>query len=236
MIHSKIIERKSTALPINYVSTVIETRNTSLLDQRIVEGYGNVWSQKNSHDEKFLKGCWTRSIAENGPTSEAHYKIKFRGRHNNALALFDTLREDDIGLYFKTKPLDDIDEADDMLKQIRSGTINNFSTGFRYNWDKMEYDEETDTLIVKEARLFEISAVDIPSDLQTFAIRSNEPLEMDEIEDFIQSLPKNKQLECRKLISQCLSIKSRESPRNNAEARTSEETTESIYSYLLKNI
>jgi HK97 family phage prohead protease len=239
-LHPKIEERKQSALPINYNFQPVvnlETRE-SLLNQRIIEGYGNVWNSSNSHGEKFMKGCWTRSINENGPMSDAHYKIKFRNQHGNALALIDVLREDEVGLYFKTKPLDDIDEADNLLKQVRSGTINNFSNGFKYIWDKMEYDSEDDSLIIKEARLFEISAVPIPSDLNTFAMRSlgwGEPLDTDELEDFIQDLPKNKQLQCRKLISKCLSQPKPPSIIERAHQEDAEQQ-ESLYSYLLKNI
>lgn len=234
-LHPKIEERRKSAMPINYSFNPIEIRQSSL-DQRIVEGYGNVWNKVNGHGEKFIKGAWTRSINENGPNSESHYKIKFRNRHGNALALMDTLREDEIGLYFKTKPLDDIDESDNLLKQIRSGTINNFSNGFRYNWNKMEWDDEEDCLVVMEGRLFEISAVDVPSDQNTFAIRSLEDIDEEEVEDFIQSLPRNKQLEARKLISRCLSQSKQ--PLWSTERAHNEKTTkaESIYSYLLKNL
>ena len=67
-------------------------------------------------------------------------------------------------------------------------------------------------MVVLEARLFEISAVDIPSDINTYALRGAEEIEYlsEDVEDFIDSLPKSKQLEARKIITRCLSLSKQE--------------------------
>lgn len=174
-----------------------------LLAQRIVQGYAVIWGQANSHGERFVKGAFAKSISDLGPNSNSNYKIKFRDRHGKSVSLMAELEEDEIGLRFKTKPLDNVQWADDLLEQLRTGTINNFSIGFRYIWDKIEYDDETDELIMLEARLFEISGVDIPSDMETFAIRAAEDEEtlLDETEAFIETLGRPMQLEARHLFS-----------------------------------
>lgn len=205
-LHPKIQELKRRAGAINYSSVSVNEAGelkTSLLDERVVEGYAVIWGERNMHGEKFVKGCFSKSIREHGPQSASNYKIKFFSRHGNALGLMAELKEDEIGLYFRTVPLDEITEADEVLVQLRSGTLNNFSQGFNYIWDKLEWEDETESLIVKEAQLFEISVVDIPSGLQTYAIRSAEDIEYlaDETEFFIKSLPRNKQLEARQLFS-----------------------------------
>lgn len=214
-IQEKIKEIKQRAAPINY-STVsvnemgkLEERE-SLLNQRIIEGYACVWSQKNSYSEIFIKGAFSKSLNERGAGSKSKYEIKFLYQHNQGdpLSLFEELKEDDIGLYFRTKPLDDVANADRTVKQIRSGTLNNFSIGFDYVWDRMEYDEKTDSLIIKEASLYEISVVGIPADMNTYAIRSKEQLELlhDETEDFIKTLPRINQLEARQLFARHKSL------------------------------
>lgn len=214
-LQSKIKELKQRSAPISY-STVsvnemgkLETR-TSNLDKRIIEGYAVIWGSKNDYGEKFIKGAFSKSINERGPGNNSNYEIKFLFQHNQAdpLSLFDELKEDEIGLYFRTKPLDEVPSADRVVKQIRSGTLNNFSMGFDFVWDKIEYDSEDDSLIMKEAALFEISVVSIPSDMATFAIRSKEQLEElhDDTEDFIKSLPRKNQLEARQIFARHRSL------------------------------
>lgn len=211
--HPKIQELKRRAKAIEYSSVSVGeagelNERESLLDKRIVEGYAVIWGKRNMHGEIFVKGCFAKSIREHGPNSNSNYQIKFMSRHGNALALFEELKEDDIGLYFRTKPLDPITEADEVLVQLRSGTLNNYSQGFNYIWDKLDWEEATESIIVREGVLFELSVVDIPSGLDTYTIRSLEDVEFlaDETEYFIKSLPRNKQLEARQLFARHKSL------------------------------
>lgn len=225
--NQQILQRKKASLPINYRYLRVDesgnlTDKESLLDKRIVSGYAVMWSSINDYEERFVKGCFAKSIKENGPASNANYKIKFLDQHGKPCSLLAEIVEDEIGLYFKSVPLDNVRWADDLLVQLKSGTINNFSIGFRHIWDKVEWDEENDCLVVIEARLFEISAVTIPADMETFAFRSlNEEPEYleDETEEFISSLPKSKQLECRKLIARHISLASKTPPPTRSAAR-----------------
>jgi HK97 family phage prohead protease len=198
-----------------------------------------MWNSKNEHGEKFVKGCWSRSIKENGPGSSSNYQIKFRDRHRQACSLFEVTEEDSNGLHFRTKPLDPVQWADDLLVQLRSGTINNFSNGFRFIWDKVEYDDKDDALVVIEARLFEISAVEVPSDMETYAIREFgdiDRLELnEEIEGFIADLSKSKQLEARQLISKCMMVRSQE-PLDRKALAGMNQSKKIDYNYLIKNL
>jgi HK97 family phage prohead protease len=246
-LQQKIKEIKQRAAPINY-STVsvneigeLQTRESSL-DNRVVEGYGCMWNKPNDYGEIFIRGAFAKSINERGPGKNANYEIKFLYQHNQGdpLSLFEELREDDIGLYFRTKPLDDVPNAERVIKQLRSGTLNNFSVGFDYIWDQVEYDEKQDAIIVKEAKLFEISVVGIPADMNTYAIRSKENIELlhDDTEDFIMSLPRAKQLEARQIFARhktLLNVEPHEQ-RNNA-LNTEKPLTPAIdYNYLLNKL
>jgi HK97 family phage prohead protease len=181
----------------------------TLLDQRVVRGYSSLWESKNSHDERFIKGAYSKSIDERGPKSNSTQPIKFLRQHNQGdiLSLFDELEEDELGLKFRTKPLDPVDSADRVLIQLRSGTLNNYSNGFLPVWDKAEYDSKSDTIVYMEARLFEISTVGLASDANTFTIRNltefnEEQLNLtDEIEYYIKTLPRAQQLEARFLFA-----------------------------------
>lgn len=246
-LHPKIEELKKRAAPIAYSTTFVDSdgnlqNRTSLLDQRIVEGYGCIWGQPNLHQERFFKGAFTRSIDENGPTSGAAYQIKFRDEHGRAMALFDELKQDDIGLYFRTKPLDDVSWADDFLTQLRSGTINNFSNGFKYVFDAKStvWNEKDQMIDVFNARLFEISGTAIPSDLKTFAIRNMDADDLYELtEDFIKSLPRKNQLEARRIFAYHKSQAEIEAQQVQADALKIIEPIEKRtidYNYLLTNL
>lgn len=202
VLHPKIEEyRKYNGLMSFSDSPIIERAIT--VEKRIAKGYGVMWSSINDHRERFVKGAFSKSISENGPESKSAYKIKFRDRHQKSVCLFEKLDENKDGLLFETKEFDNVSWANDLIEQIRSGTINNYSIGFRPMWDRVEWDDENDCLVVIESQLFEISAVDIPSDKMTHSVRSIE--ETEEIEGFILCLPRDKQLHARQLFTRFMS-------------------------------
>ena len=202
----------------------LETRSAALLDKRQVEGYAIIWGKRNLFGEKFVKGSWAKSIQERGPGSSSKYKIKMLWQHrdDDPLGLFEEIRETDIGLYFRTVPLDDVPSADRVLQQIRSGTINNFSAGFNFVWDKIEYDEEDNSYVLMEVEGYEISPVSIPADMGTYAIRNiNDRMQLeslyDEVEDFIGLLPKKDRLQARNLFARHKALIEAEEPEGQAQ-------------------
>lgn len=246
-LHPKIEELKKRAAPISYSSTTVDidgklSERTSLLDQRIVEGYGCIWGQKNEHQERFFKGAFTRSIQENGPQSGAAYQLKFRDEHGRAMGLFEIVKEDEVGLYFRTKPLDDVSWADDFLTQIRSGTINNFSNGFKYIFDDKStvWNEKNQSIDIFNARLFEVSGVAIPSDMKTFAMRTMDSEDLYELtEDFIKSLPRKNQLEARRIFAYHKSqqeIEAQSEQAKDLNKRSAVEKNSIDYNYLINSI
>jgi hypothetical protein len=155
------------------------------------------------------------------------------------------LKEDDYGLYFEAV-VDDPEEvptAKRALHQINSGTINQFSAGFDYVWDKMEYDEATDSILLKEIDLYEGSAVTIGANMETYAIRSAQDLFQakeylhDETEDFIRTVPRKQQLELRQLIARHISLAKIEPDELRQKTLDNSEPIERgiDYKYLLNN-
>jgi HK97 family phage prohead protease len=213
-LHPKIQELKRRAAPIQFSSTSVDRNGNieSLLDKRQVEGYAVLWSTINSYQERVNKGAYTRSIRENGPASGAAYEIKLTDEHGRALALFEELKEDEVGLYFRSKPFDVVPWAEPVLTQLRSGTLNNFSVGFQYIFEpnSIMWNDADEVLEIYQARLFEIAVVAVPADQGTFALRSHseeeEELLYEETESFIKSLPKKNQLELRRLIARHKSL------------------------------
>lgn len=178
-------------------------------EKRVIRGYLCKWNTRNQFGEKLIKGAFAKSISDKGPDSQAKYKITFLWQHDitDPLALFAILREDDYGLYFETAPLDDVPNADRALHQLQSGTLNQFSVGFYYIWDKIEYDEEDDSLVLIEVDMVEGSIVTAGADENTYALRAKSG-EMtlaelhDTIEEFIDTLPRKDRLQARQLFTQ----------------------------------
>lgn len=214
--HKKIQELKLRANPVNYSQVSVNERGElssnflADLEKRIISGYLLVWGSVNLHGEMFLRGCCTKSINDRGPKSNANYKITFLNQHRTGepLCVFAELVEDDYGLRFVSLPLDDVPWADHVLTQVRSGTLNQFSAGFNYVWDKTEWDDDKDCIVCKEIDLFEGSIVTIASELNTYVIRSSEEQEnlYEEVETFIGTLPKKNQLEARQYFTKLKSL------------------------------
>lgn len=218
--HPKIKAAMAKATPINHRAMAINAQGKLIpnfqedLDNRIINGYLAVWGVVNDYGEKVIKGAFSKSIQERGPQSNSKYKLLFLWMHDckDPLAAFAELIEDDYGLRFKTLPLDDVPNADRCIKQIRSGTLNQFSYGFDYVWDKVEWDSTDDSLVLKEVDLWEGSVVSIGADTETFALRSGKSADdawitlNEEIDDFIRTIPRKQQLELRELITRHKSL------------------------------
>lgn len=212
-------------------------------DERVIKGYAAVWGNKDLSGEKLVKGMFAKSISDRGPMSKAKYKITFLKQHclDEPLALVALLKEDSYGLYFETAPLDDIQIANEVLLQVKSGTLNQFSVGFMPIWDKAEYDESDDSIAFKEGDLYEISVVTIGDNPETYAIKSIKEKDdlFDETENFLSSMPRKPQIEARKLFNKYQSLtKSLETiieKTKSLKAIEPVESQESLYKYLLEN-
>ncbi len=215
--NKKIQQLKFNSLPINQraaVNAAGELIDLKLsIEERTVKGYLTVWGVPDTYGTVMVKGCCAKSISERGPKSQSKQKIAHLNQHDTKepLGQYTILQEDDYGLYFEAL-YDDIDIAERALKQIKSGTLNQFSIGFRYIWDRVEWDEEKEALLLKEIDLLEGSVVTLGSNVETFAFRSVESFEEEaeqlneETEEFIRSIPRNQQLELRKILTRHITL------------------------------
>lgn len=221
-LHPKIKELQLRSTPISmsgsYVDKdgqlrTIDFKVSASEDNRTIKGYLCVWGVVDTFGTIFVRGCFAKSIQERGPASASKQKIAHLWMHDpcNPTGMFTTLKEDDYGLYFEAT-LDAIDIGDRELTQVRSGTLNQFSVGFDYVWDKMEYDEKQDAVVIMECILMEGSVVTFGSNAETYAMRSVTELENDkavliEETDFaLKGLPFQKQIELRQLINKHISL------------------------------
>lgn len=121
------------------------------------------FGNKDSAGDILIKGCFAKSINDRGPESATNRKIAFVWQHNFAdpIGRILSIEEREDGAYAEVKlsNFDAVPNAKRAWFQLKDGDINQFSFGFQYVWDKMEYDEALDAFIVKEVVLHEISVV-----------------------------------------------------------------------------
>jgi HK97 family phage prohead protease len=179
---------------------------------RLLKQYFAIWNVKDDLGCIPIKGCFKKSIEERGPNTNSTFKIVVLWCHDqrDPLCIPTVLKEDEIGLYAEYVP-DPVPSGDRCVTQVRSGTINQGSYGFNYVWDKMEWDDNLEGIIMKEANLFEISPVSIASQRETFAVRNadgtyTDPYLDEETEELIKLVPRKHQLEIRSLIDRHISL------------------------------
>jgi len=178
--------------------------------------YFCVWGVRDNKGTGWFKGAFTKSIKERGPDSKANQKIVICWQHDicDPIGRPAAIVEDDYGAYviINWDDPESVPNSKRAQSQIDSGTINQWSFGFDYVWDKMSYDEVTDTVWIKEADLYEISPVTFASIKETGTVRSKEQFESaklnlnDETTFVLENLPRRKQLEIRQLITKHITL------------------------------
>lgn len=184
-------------------------------DDWIIKGYLAVFGVKDAYGTRAIKGCFAKSLKERGPTSSAKNKIIHLYFHKieEPVGQYRVLKEDDYGLYFECVVDKVPGRPEQTYLQTRSGTLNQFSFGFNYIWDKMEYNAKLDCVDMYECDLYEGSSVAVKAaNPETYAIRSKEDLQARlielgaEAEAIIVNLPRKNQLEIRQLITSYKSL------------------------------
>ena len=129
------------------------------------------FGNKDSAGDILVKGCFAKSINERGPQSDTNRKIAFLWQHDiyDPIGKVLEIEELDDGAYatVQLSNFDAVPNAKRAWYQLNDGDINQFSFGFQYVWDKMEYIEEEDAFLIKEVVLHEISVVTLGCNEQT---------------------------------------------------------------------
>ena len=134
---------------------------------------------------------------------------------NEPIGRITVLNEDEKGLYFEAV-IDEVPRGEQAIKQLESGTLNQFSIGYQYVWENCEYDAEKDAFIVKEVKLYEISVVSIGCNGETeyLGLKSIEDAEKAyeelnaEISEVCSGMPASKQQKIQRIISKAMSLAS----------------------------
>jgi HK97 family phage prohead protease len=186
-------------------------------ESRTISGYAAVFGNKDKAGDILIKGCFSKSIQDRGPGSAANDKIIVLWMHdmNEPIGRLTVLYEDDKGLYFEA-PIDDVPRGNQAVKQLESGTLNQFSIGYQYVWENCEYDAEKDAFMVKEVKLHEISVVSIGCNGETeyLGLKSIEDAEKAyeelnaEISEVCSGMSAPKQQKIQRIISKVISLSS----------------------------
>ena len=133
--------------------------------------FGNIDSDR----DILIKGCFAKSIQERGPESSTHRKIAFLWQHDlhDPIGKILKIEEREDGAYAEVQfsNFDAVPNAKRAYYQLIDGDIDQFSFGFEYVWDKLDFDETIDAFVVKEVKLFEISVVTLGANERTEFIR-----------------------------------------------------------------
>ncbi len=186
-------------------------------NSRVISGYAAIYNNIDKSRDMLLKGCFSKSIQERGPESTANDKIIMLWMHDmkEPIGRITRLVEDDKGLYFEAE-IDEVERGEQTIRQLKSGTLNQFSIGYSYVWDNCEWDSNKDCLIVKEVILYEISVVSIGCNPETefMGMKTCEEYEdaveilSREIDEACKGLPVRKKEELQNVIRKAMSLAS----------------------------
>jgi hypothetical protein len=124
-------------------------------DYFVFEGYLSTFGNKDLGGDVCVAGCFAESLASR--------KVKLLWQHNwdEPIGIFEEIREDQKGLFVKGKlPMSDSLVKERIVPQMKIGSIDSMSIGYRTKISR--YDVETETRYLEKVELYEGSLVTIP--------------------------------------------------------------------------
>lgn len=168
---AKIEERKGSMATLGRKEFSVSKSDVVDPDKHIIRVKFASFGNKDSAGDILIRGCFSKSINERGPESPTNRKIAFLWQHDKTDPIGRVLsieeREDGAYADVQLSNFDAVPNAKRAWYQLNDGDINQFSFGYQYVWDKMEYDEAEDAFIVREVVLHEISVVTLGCNEQT---------------------------------------------------------------------
>lgn len=122
----------------------------------IVTGYLNAFNVKDSDGDITIKGCFSKSISENGPQGKKRIKYLLDHDRRNAVGVFLKLFEDEFGLGYEAK-IGSHTSGKDFLQMVEDKIITEHSIG--YSVLKWERDEIVDATKLLDVKLYEGSGL-----------------------------------------------------------------------------
>lgn len=170
-ISEKILERQKSVPAVGRKEFAVTKADIMDDEKHVIRVKFASFGNKDSAGDILVKGCFAKSINERGPQSTTNRKIAFLWQHDmyDPIGKVLEIEELDDGAYatVQLSNFDAVPNAKRAWYQLNDGDINQFSFGYQYVWDKMEYIEEEDAFLIKEVVLHEISVVTLGCNEQT---------------------------------------------------------------------
>lgn len=201
-ISEKILERQKSVPAVGRKEFAVTKADIMDDEKHVIRVKFASFGNKDSAGDILVKGCFAKSINERGPQSDTNRKIAFLWQHDmyDPIGKVLEIEELDDGAYatVQLSNFDAVPNAKRAWYQLNDGDINQFSFGYQYVWDKMEYIEEEDAFLIKEVVLHEISVVTLGCNEQTEymgavkglaeAIMRGEKVDKDQIKRMLEML------------------------------------------------
>lgn len=133
------------------------------------EGYASTFGNEDSYGDVVLPGAFKSSVGKSIPMLHSHDPSKIIG-------IWKQMIEDDKGLKVRGEFTPGNSLADDTRASLKHGALSGMSIGFRIPKGGAEWDEDTDTRLLKSVDLVEISLVSMPANdqAQITTVKSSE--------------------------------------------------------------
>ncbi len=129
-----------------------------LSDDGTFEGYGSVFNNVDSTQDKVAPGAFRNTLKDKGPSG---VKMLFQHDPSMPIGVWEEMKEDDHGLYCKGKLLTKVQKGAETLELVRAGVVDGLSIGFRTV--KSTWEDGVDYRTLNEVDLWEISVVTFPA-------------------------------------------------------------------------
>ena len=129
-------------------------------DEGVFSGYASVFGNEDQGNDVVQKGAFTKSL-EDRPAPKV--KMLFQHKTDEPIGVFETIYEDQKGLYVKGKLALKTQKGKETYELLKIGALDGMSIGFRADPQKQGYNEnKRGVRTLKEVDLMEISLVTFP--------------------------------------------------------------------------
>lgn len=167
----------------------------SIEEDGTFEGYGSIFGNVDSYNEKVAPGAFVESIAKHKREGTSVLML-WQHNPNEPIGVWEDLAEDAKGLWGKGRIVTAVQRGKEVYELLKAKAIRGLSIGYR----EIEADQENAVRILKKLDLWEISPVSFPANrrarvesvkserMEEFArrLRDGEPMPVKEFEDILR--------------------------------------------------
>jgi len=137
------------------------------------EGYASVFENTDLGNDVIKTGAFKKSLRKRGYKG---VKLLYQHKSDMPIGVFDSIKEDDNGLYVKGRLALKTTAGRDAYELLKMGALDAMSIGFRANPKEISYDKRSQKRNIGEVDLLEISLVTFPMNPQALirSVKANE--------------------------------------------------------------